>query len=178
MGGLSSCMPGFSATQRRRQHPNLLASQLTPTSAGQVPELKTPDPHADQPQCRMPHSRRHAAHLPVPPLPQPQLDPEILHIFSKTNRRIARWKFGLRVQKPGASWQCAFAVKENALAKRPKSRFTRKPLHKHMVVFFNMTSWREQKRIPTRFIGEQQQSFGVGVQPADGIDALRKSKLR
>ena len=171
-------MTRFSAAQRRRQHSDFPGSQLPPTSAGQVPEVKIPDRHADQPQRGMPNRRCHAPHLPVSPLANPQFDPAILNIFPKANGRIARWKFGLRVQKPCACWQRGFAVEKDTIAELPQSRFTGKPLHKHMVGFFDMVGGREQTRIPTRFIGEQQQSLRVRIQAPDGIHTLGKSKLR
>ena len=171
-------MSHFSAAQRRRQHPDLPKSQLPPTSTNQSPEPNSPNRHAHQPQRRMTHRSRHAPHLPVPPFTQAQLDPEILHIFSKTNRRVTRRKFGLRFQKSGTRRQRGLTVKHDAIAKLPQSRFVRQALDKHMISFFHMVGGREQTLIPTRFIGEQQQSLGVGIQPPDGIHALRKSKLR
>ena len=126
----------------------------------------------------MTHRRRHAAHLPVPPFANPQFDPKILHIFPKTNRRITRWKFGLRVQKPCACRQGELTVQNDAIAELLKSRFTRKPLQKQMISFFHMVGGREQTRIPARLVREQQQSLGVGIQPPDGIHTLGKSKLR
>jgi hypothetical protein len=69
----------------------------------------------------MPHRSRHTPHLPIPPFTQAQLDPEILHIFSKTNRRVARRKFRLRIQKFGTRRQRGLPVKHDAIAKLPQS---------------------------------------------------------
>ena len=176
-------MPHFSAAKRRlsrpaRQHPYLPKSQLPPTSTNQTPEQDSPNRHPDQPQCRMSHRSRHAPHLPVTPLAQAQLDPEIPHIFSKAHRRIARWKFRLGIQKPGPRRQRGLAVKHDTIAQLPQSRFVRQALHKHMVGFFHMVRRREQTRVPTRLVREQQQPLGVRIQTPNRINPLRKSKLR
>ena len=183
MGGSSSCMTHFSAAKRRlsqsgRQHLNFPKTQLPPTSTNQTPERDSPNRHTDQPQCRMPHRSRHAPHLSIPPLAQAQLNPKILHIFSKPHRRIARRKFRLGIQKPGARRQRGLAFKNDAIAELPQSRFVRQALDKHMVGFFHMIDGREQTLIPTRLVREQQQSLGVGIQTPNRINPLRKSKLR
>ena len=176
-------MPHFSAAQRRlsrsgRKHLNFPGRQLPPTSANQTPERDSPNRHADQPQRGMPHRSRHAPHLSVPPLAQAQLDPEILHIFAKPHRRIARWKFRLGIQKPAPRRKRGLAVKHDAVAQLPQNRFVRQALHKDMVGFLHMVRGREQTLIPTRLVREQQQSLGVRIQTPNRINPLRKSKLR
>ena len=170
--------PHFSAAQRRCQHLDFPDRQLPPTSTNQTPEPNSPNRHAHQPQRGMPDRSSHAPHLPIPPLAQAQLDPEILHIFSKTNRRIARRKFRLGIQKSGTRRQRGLPVKHDAIAKLPQRRFVRQALDKHMVGFFHMIGGREQTLIPTRLVREQKQSLRVRIQTPNRINPLRKSKLR
>lgn len=61
------------------------------------------------------------------------------------------------MQKPRSCGHGGFAIKDDAFAELPQSRFLGQALDKNMVGFFHMAGGREEMGIPPRLVGEQEQ---------------------
>jgi hypothetical protein len=181
-------------------------SQLAPLAWREVAQPEISDAHTHQPQGRMPDGRRHPPHLTVLALDQFQPDPTIGDGFAETDGRGASWNFWssgvsaerrtifgsvnsgalprrhynlrLRLQNPCAAMQSFPALNHNSSfqflqAFRCRDFFNLRPI----LALVGVARVKESF-VPVRFIAQEQQPLGIGVEPSDGINIFWKPKFR
>jgi len=191
------CAPGGDASAFFR-------IQNFPFARRQSAEPEISNPHADQPERRMADYRRHFANLPVLAFNQLQTDPAIRNTLAKSDWRIARrqgrarhsvravWRnYGalrraedcvsylrLRLQNPRAARQGLPALNQNPRFQFLQTFRRRDFFHLRPILPLMRVTRMQQLFVPRRFITQQQQSFGIRVEPADGINVFRKTEFR
>lgn len=126
----------------------------------------------------MPDSGSHAADLPVSPFADSEFDPEILDGFADANRGISRGNGGLRIKQASFRREGFAAFNNHAGAQRPQSILIRQTLNEDEIGFRNMVLGIEKAFVQIPFIGKQQQSLRVGIQPPDRVDIFGEIKIR
>ena len=126
----------------------------------------------------MPHCGRHAADLSVPPFADSEFDPEILDRFANTNRGIAGWNGGLRIEQASFRREGFSAFNDHAGAQRQKSILIRQTLNEDEIGFGDMVLGIEKAFVQMPFIGKQQQSLRVGIQPPYRIDIFWEIEIQ
>src|SRR6266545_698043 len=149
-----------------------------PFSRRQITQFKAADARAQQPQGRVPDGRRHPAHLAVFAFRQFQINPAIGNVAAEANRRITRRQRRRRLQNPGATWQSLTPPNQDAFFQLPQRLRGRNSLHLRPITATMPVSRMKQPLVQLRFVTEQQQSFAVGIEPADGINVSGKAELR
>ena len=125
----------------------------------------------------MAHGGSHFSDLPVFSFCQLEADPGIGNAFTKTNRRIPGGQGGLGFQKPGPAWKGFAFLNEQSLGKffqgiGGRDSFDLSPIGPGVALFRI-----EQPTVQAGLITEEKKSFGVRIQPAEGIDVFRKAEL-
>ena len=81
------------------------------------------------------------------------------------------------VQQPRTARQRATPLHFHAARELRQRCSIGQSLHLRPILALVCVAWMEQAGVERRLIGEQQQAFGIRVQPPDGINAGRKTKL-
>jgi hypothetical protein len=148
-----------------------------PVARGEVTEAEGSDADSQEPQGGVPDGSRHFADLMVFAFGEFERDPAIGNGFSDANRRVARRERRLGLEKTGAAGERLLAAKKNAALElgegfRGRDAFDLGP------VFAQMAVGRVEKLlIEGGLVAEQEESFAVSIEAADGVDLLGKSKI-
>ena len=134
--------------------------------------------HAHKPQCRMADRGRHAAHLAVFAFGKRDLKPGGRNIFTKADRRCARWKFWLFLQEPRPAGLGPPIPENDPLGQEGYGLRVGKPLHLRPISPRAPEARFAETTLETPIIGENQQPLAVPIEPAAGIDSLGKAEAR
>lgn len=118
--------------------------------------------------------RRHPPDLPVSPFDEFEGDPPVRDGFPKPNGGIARGDDGLGVGHPGAAGKGSDALHHDSPRKGFELFGTWNPLDLDPVPTGMRASRFEEACGPAGFVAEEQESFGIGVEPADRKDPRGK----
>lgn len=134
-------------------------------------EVKSADTHADQAQRGVADGGGHASDLAVTAFDEFEGDPAIGNGFPHANGRVSGRDCGLGVEQPSAAGEGGAALNEDATAEagegfRGGDAFDLDPVLTRVGVF-----GLEEPLIPVGFVAEEEETFGVGVEAADGVDA-------
>jgi hypothetical protein len=131
---------------------------------------------ADEAKGGQADSRRHAPDLSVAPLREDEGDPVIRDGLAETDGRIA-WRIGRRrIEKPGEAGQGGASLNEETAAERGECGLVGASLDLGMVGAGMGTAGSEQAGVPGRFIAQEEEALGVGVEPPDRIDMRREAE--
>lgn len=131
---------------------------------------------ADEAKGGQSDRRRHAPDLSVAPLREDEGDPVIRDGLAETYGRIP-WRIGRRrIEKPGETGQGGASLNEEAAAERGKGGLVGASLDLGMVGAGMGTAGTEEAAGPGRFIAQEEESLGVGVEPPDRIDMRREAE--
>jgi hypothetical protein len=154
----------------RRQNP--------PLACRQIAKPKISYSHAHQPQSRMADGCRHAPHLTIFAFNQFQPNPAIRHAFAEADGWIARRNYWLRFQNPCAAGQGFPALNRNAAFQFLQTFRRGNVFNLCPILALVCVARMQQAFVPCRFIAQEQQTFGIGIEPANGINIFRKIKFR
>ena len=155
----------------------LRGAELFPGARNKGAKLQFPDFRPDEAEGGMAHGSSHFSDLPVFSFCQLENDPGIGNAFSKTNRGIPGGQGGLGFQKPGPAWKGFASLDEQSLGKFFQGigrwdSFDLGPIGPGVALFRI-----EQPTVQAGLITEEKKSFGVRIQPAEGIDVFGKAEL-
>jgi hypothetical protein len=140
-----------------------------PLACRQIAQPEIPYSHAHQPQSRMADGCRHAPHLTIFAFDQFQTNPAIRHALPKTNRWNARRNYWLWFQNPRAAGQGFPALNRNPAFQFfqifPRGNF----FNLCPILALVRVAWMQQAFVPCRFVAQKQQSFGIGIEPANRV---------
>ena len=193
--GTGRVLPAGSLEQNQR---NLFRCQNPPLARRQIAQPEAAHAHSQQAQGGMAHRRRHPPHLPVFAFDQLESNPAIRHAFAKAdgrrageNSRRCRARASACAPAPGGSamgtgcGSSRHARQGNALRPCITTPRCRRAKASDVGVcstcaqYSRSCAWRGcSSGRSKRPLAQQQQPFGVRVQPADGIDIFRKIKFR
>jgi len=141
----------------------------------------------------MSNCRGHFADLPVFAFDQLKRDPAIGNTLAKTNGRVARryhcrpsehlWKEigigkdGLRLNQPGPARQGFTTLDHDAVFKSLQFFWRRNPFNLNPILTLMSAAGMQEFLVQVRFIAQQEQPFGIGIEAADGPDIFRKTEL-
>src|ERR1035437_6273263 len=157
---------------------SLDGGQFSPGAGRQVAELKASNSHPDEPQGWMADSRRHAADLAVLPLEQLQANPTSRHGLTEADRRVTRGNIWLWLQNPGPAGERLACLNDQSLRQLEQGVRRWNPFDLDPVFALVGVTRVQQSFVQGSLVAEQQQTFGVGVEPANGIDVLREAEFR
>ena len=126
---------------------------------------------ADQAQRGQAHGCGHAPHLPVAPLLDAQFNPCAWLGLAHPDRRRARPQPWRLIDQTGPSRAGDAVVQRDAQAKRVQRMHIGLAFDLHPVDFFHFVAGVRNPRLQGAVVGQQQQAFAVGVQPAGYINA-------
>jgi hypothetical protein len=112
----------------------------------------------------------HAADLAVLALKQLQGNPTGRHGFAEADGRVARGNIRLRLQQPGPAGQGVVFLNNQSLAELEQFGLGGDALHLDPVFALVSITGVQQPFVQARFVAEQEQAFGVGIEAANGID--------
>ena len=120
----------------------------------------------------------HAANLAVFPLDEFEGEPRVGNFFSNADRWIARGDGGRVVEETRAARERVVVVDGDAAAGEARESFGGREAFDLRPVFAAMSVRRiKEAVVQTRFVGEQKQALGVGVEAAECIDAAREGEV-
>jgi hypothetical protein len=151
--------------------------QNAPLARGQIVQLQAANPNPQQAQGGMANGSRHAADLTIFPLDEFQADPAVRHGLAKPDGRLAGRDLRLRFEQPGATWQRFAALNDEATGEGFQCGDGGNAFHLRPVFAFVGVTRFEQAGVPFGLIAQQQQAFGIRIEPAKGINILGKTKL-
>lgn len=150
--------------------------EFAPRSCGQVAERELTDADAEEAERGMADGRGHAADLAVAALDQFELEPAVGHILPEADGGIARWKDGLGIEKGHAAGSGAVVLDGDSVGEFVERFWGWDPFDLGPVGAWVAAFGIEEACVESGLVAEKQQSFGIGVEPAEGIDAGRESE--
>ena len=152
--------------------------QLPPFSRWQAAKRKIADARPNQPQGGVPDGCRHPADLAVFAFREFERKPCVWHIFPNANRRIAGRKHRCGIEKAGPARQGAMTAEvksagfESAQSIRSRDMFDLRPILAAVPV-----PRVQQARVEAGFVAEEEEAFGVRVEPAKRIYFCRQTEI-
>lgn len=143
---------------------------------GEIVESQRADAYPQEPKCGMADGCGHAADLAVFPFSQLQRKPAIGYGFAYADGRIAGRDGGCGIDLPRATGERLMVAEAQSVGELGKCVGGGDAFDLHPV-FAAMTMARmQQALVECGFVGEQQQSFAVGIKPPDRINAWWQAK--
>ena len=128
------------------------------------------DAHPDETKGRVADSGGHASDLAVAALDEFEGDPSIGDGLSHPDGWGPGWDFRLRIQEPGSTWEGGAALNENAPAELVQGFGGGNPFDLDPIPAGMGVGGLEQALVPAGFVAEQEETLGIGVETADGVD--------
>ena len=117
-----------------------------------------------------PTCRRHAAHLAVLAFAQRELEPRRRNLRAVADRRIARPQIRGLVDEPRAGGLRDEVAEVDAVAQRGERGLGRRAFDLRPIDLRELVARVRDARLQRAVVGQQQQAFAVGVEPARGVD--------
>lgn len=183
IGGGGGLIPGPHSLRVASRGPDssqnelsLRRAQFAPGSGREGTEGETADAHAQQAQSGMADGGGHASDLAVASFGELEAQPAGGDGLAKANGRDARGNGRWRFEGPGAAGQRLSALDDEALFEPPERIGGGKAFDLGPVFALVGIARMEQSLVERGFIAEQQEPFGIGIEPADGIDGLGEAE--
>lgn len=119
----------------------------------------------------------HAADLAVLAFDQLEREPAIGNVFSETDGRVARWQRGRGIEQASSAGQGGVVADFHASLELRERGGIGNAFHLRPVFAPVRVGWVEELRVQARFVAEEQQAFGVGVEPAERVDVFRQAEF-
>ena len=152
-------------------------SENSPSAAGEAVQFEVSNSHPDEPHGRVADGCGHAADLAVLPFGQLQANPTGRHGLAEADRRVTWGNIRLRVENPGAAGQRLAFLNDKSFRQLEQGIWRGNSLDLDPVFAFVGVARVQQSFIQTGLVAEQEQTFGVGIEPAYGIDALGEAEF-
>src|SRR5207249_2078796 len=127
-------------------------------------------------QGGMSNGSRHAPHLAVLALDQLQAEPAGGDGFAEADGWLSGRDLWLRVQNPGAARQGFAALNHQAFLEASEGIGCRNSFDLRPVLALVSVQWVQEPLVQVRLIAQEEQPFGICIQPADRIDLSRKTE--
>jgi len=125
----------------------------------------------------MPDGRGHAPDLTISSFDQSKSNPAIRNLFSEPNGRMAGRHQRLRLEQPGVAGQRSTALDNDAFLQRNQRLRRRETLDLGPINSLVPLGWVQQPIIQSGLVAQEEQTFRIRIEPADGIDFVGKAEL-
>ena len=119
----------------------------------------------------------HTPDLAILAFDQNEFEPDVRNIFPKADGRVTRWNFRLRLQNSGGARERFILLDGHPFGEMSQCLGTGDALDLRPIRSFVALLRVQEPFTKSGFIAQQEQTFGVGIEPAERIDRSWKTEF-